>query len=880
MADSTFEALNQIPGLVSSLNKILIGGEDESVTINGTTKPTLANAIKAATESAEYYAENAFSYSALAQTSKAAAETAQAVAQAVAVGLVNGGIVGKATLAALDADLAYDAGMVGLVTNDSTAGNNGFYLKSGDSGAGSWVQSSYDRVSVVEEATAANEATISLQQEQLLTSNRNGRTEPFSTDTLISQTAEYKYTANGVYSVRVWQVQQDILADKIINTISIPVVRDLFNDTTFTQSVLVRIAKNDMWIVEHTITVEELSAYNLLNSASDADEFDYFIEFPDIKFSAGDRLYVGWQCGSDDLMSMVYGPSVTPTGEGTERKILSTITVGALEVLSDPPEITNITSWNMRLRSYYRRYSVDAEVIVKQNLNSRFPKKIYTIQNDAITGSNFSGRRTAIPLFIDHCFHGVSQEYDISFAGSGADHTVFFSPEDSDDGATITHDDTETYSHTVDIFGGTYFDDTSFTIEQKSTKESVGKTTMPRILCIGDSVTNGYRADMNVSSDGPQPYWACIKNEFERAKIENGDNSVEHNCLMLGHYASQSWSLTYGGVVGRALQAFAEGYGGWASPDHLHYSRNWTSNFSQGFWDLLGLGDGSGTDYVGSNEQKYAFSTTPEGAFSPTNTQAFIDYINSQLGESVTTYADAVTALEVAQESPVNPFYDKDTAAAGVCGFSLSKYLERYKTLSNDGTTRLIAGSTAGSEVTDATAWDICLPTHIILQHSHNDGNAPWIAANYRVWTDAIKAEYSANGWGSVNIAISIIDHTGTYFPSRYPDFDIDSVALWNHDSGHTKFYDNFGRVLDEFWVDSANEDTERVFILPSGHVQPTAWASPFREIPLPGADKTGLNSMIYKKMNGGSPDWHPNGIAHRAWGLEMYAWIKYTLSL
>ena len=59
--------------------------------------------------------------------------------------------IGYATKADLDADLTPADGVLAIVTNDATATNNGTYRKSGATGAGSWVQSSYDRVALVEE---------------------------------------------------------------------------------------------------------------------------------------------------------------------------------------------------------------------------------------------------------------------------------------------------------------------------------------------------------------------------------------------------------------------------------------------------------------------------------------------------------------------------------------------------------------------------------------------------------------------------------------------------------------------------------------------------------------------------------------------------------
>ena len=76
----------------------------------------------------------------------------------------------------------------------------------------------------------------------------------------------------------------------------------------------------------------------------------------------------------------------------------------------------------------------------------------------------------------------------------------------------------------------------------------------------------------------------------------------------------------------------------------------------------------------------------------------------------------------------------------GVVAFSITSYINRYKTIANDGITRLTVGSTAGTKVTDVNAYDVCVPTHIIIQHSHNDGDVSWYADNIRKWTDKIKS--------------------------------------------------------------------------------------------------------------------------------------------
>lgn len=70
------------------------------------------------------------------------------------------GMLGFATKAAMDADLAHDAGTLALVTNDPTPANNGTYRKSGASGSGSWVQSA-DRVTGLEVDVAVMQDEVS-----------------------------------------------------------------------------------------------------------------------------------------------------------------------------------------------------------------------------------------------------------------------------------------------------------------------------------------------------------------------------------------------------------------------------------------------------------------------------------------------------------------------------------------------------------------------------------------------------------------------------------------------------------------------------------------------------------------------------------------------
>ncbi|PIY67110.1 MAG: hypothetical protein COY92_07220 [Shewanella sp. CG_4_10_14_0_8_um_filter_42_13] len=70
------------------------------------------------------------------------------------------GVIGYATKALLEADLAPADKSIAYVTNDSTSTNNGTYRKSGATGVGSWIQSSTDLASQAYQKSVANESSI------------------------------------------------------------------------------------------------------------------------------------------------------------------------------------------------------------------------------------------------------------------------------------------------------------------------------------------------------------------------------------------------------------------------------------------------------------------------------------------------------------------------------------------------------------------------------------------------------------------------------------------------------------------------------------------------------------------------------------------------
>lgn len=514
------------------------------------------------------------------------------------------------------------------------------------------------------------------------------------------------------------------------------------------------------------------------------------------------------------------------------------------------------------MHAYGQQIKIDSGD-TKEALDLLAPKRIYTTVNDVDTRGIDQRRQKGAILYLDRMLFDVAINPGIRFENTETQYAVY-SAVNYDSGHALTTQDIEKHTLDVTVIGGSNYQDTVFSFEHVSAKESTAEYQFPKILCIGDSVTDQYLAGQNVPSGSPSSFWAVIKDEFEKAKVDNSDKNFD--CLLLGRKSGRSWYFNYREVVNRKLKAFAEGQGGWRLANHLHHTDE--RPYQQGVWDLLGLGDGSGKDFINNEPQRNKINLTTEGLYRPINTASFILFMNMRYGD-ISNFEDALLKAEFLLENPVNPFFDRSKIESGY-GFSLKKYLDRFKTLSSDGQTRLEIEK-AGSLVIDVNAYDVTIPTHIVIQHSHNEGNSPVIAKNYRTITNIITEEALQENYGDIKIGLSILGFTGTYFPELYPDF-INPLRLNDYTRSG---YHNLKRLYSEFWIDGANEDEKGIFIIPTFHIMPTAYSQPYRFI---NNGSTNIPTNLQQKVvNGIAPHLHPNGIGHQAIGHQLFSWIVYT---
>lgn len=571
------------------------------------------------------------------------------------------------------------------------------------------------------------------------------------------------------------------ITSKIINRISIPLTRNFYANTFFTDGITVKIFKAGVLLITKIIPFSEVNPYNSLLITDPVESFYYNVDF-DFPFllSPDEILFVGVECNAaTDKIGMVY-KSITADNstEYSNNYTTEGSTAGGVTTLIAQPATPASAAFRRIIRCSFLDYSTPA--IEKTTEIAVSPSKIYTVCND-INQSNlgFSSRNYAVCLYVDH-FLKLSIKKNIVFDSTHADKLPLFAPIATDNSTYNGNVPVKTTAIT-DTLTGVAINDIAISLSHISTKASLSQAQFPKILCIGDSVTNGTYADNPsvATLNNPTTYWSYIKKFFELDKIDAGSG---HQSLMIGKQISREFVMN-----GNTIRSFAEGRGGWAASNYLY-------------------------------------------------------------DQTLGVYT--------------NYFYD--ASKTGV-KFSLVKYLSNYKTLADDGITRLTVGSTAGALVTDVNAVDICTPTHVIIQLGFNDVEGD-VATNIQLMINVIKDEFP-----NMIVIISLIDAAGTYFPELYPDYDHTSIDMLN-DGLHGKMYNLIaaGKAMENV--------NNKIFFCPNYFIQPTAEAVAFRNVNFP--ESLANSYFQFKTEHGAGNNYHPNTYAHAAWGYQLYALIKYTLTL
>lgn len=478
-------------------------------------------------------------------------------------------------------------------------------------------------------------------------------------------------------------------------------------------------------------------------------------------------------------------------------------------------------------------------VISKTAKDVIVPSKIYVTSND--NPSPFGkARQYSNALYLDHLVLN-NDDKSMQFAdypnGEG-DKYYFYEPTTYVGNDLIINNGRpiDTSSKTIKVKSDKYTISDK-TISQISTRSSLSKAKSPRVLYIGDSITQNIGANGNYGN-GEYAYWGYVKKLFELDKIDGGDVSSDYNYMSLGIKNTVDIPISYKGV-NRTVKASADGLAGWSLFNFLHHSA--FRSMSQATWDLLGLGNGTGTDYTGTAAQKDLIASTNE-----TNSSTI----------------------------PANPYFDNNKT--GNVKFSILKWLERFRTRDDNGNKLTLGDPLLGKLITTQSQIDnynVCTPTHVVLAHGRNDigyASINKFIENEQKFINAVKAELP-----NVTIGICTVPDTpGTFFSERYPKI-LSDINMRVNRSEH----EAVKRQLTAF----DNRENENIYIIPNFFVQPTAWGFMLQDVSLPQSylEIEGWQQEEFRryKVLGDGPNNHLGSQAHTAWGYQVYSWLKYVLS-
>ena len=246
------------------------------------------------------------------------------------------------------------------------------------------------------------------------------------------------------------------------------------------------------------------------------------------------------------------------------------------------------------------------------------------------------------------------------------------------------------------------------------------------VLCIGESTCGLVNANPYTGSYAEGWNWASM------LRYLSLEDSVDIRCL-----GTES-------LPGASLDACYTAHGGWsaytflnwpvaakmdpgAAPSFLH---------SDAMWEALGLDRVTGKPYNGELWQHNLMARTPYGKYTPTKkiTSAF-----------------------------VNEFFTEEG------GFSLETYLERYRTLDDNGDMLPVVGAnpageqvwgkdgkryTVGSRITSQALLarvKVCRPTHVVINMGINDGDS---ACSVEVAAEGLAA--LMDSFGDVPVALFV----------------------------------------------------------------------------------------------------------------------------
>lgn len=420
------------------------------------------------------------------------------------------------------------------------------------------------------------------------------------------------------------------------------------------------------------------------------------------------------------------------------------------------------------------------------------------------------------------------------------------------------------------------------------------------ILTIGDSI----RALITglTSDDTDMASWAGW---MKRMSIENNATFGNISLNFIGTTNEET-----GAYEGVSYKVYGEGRGGWATYAYTNWPReqrfydptNPTTRFNaeEGYYALglatktpycSNVAGQSWVDFSNSDlsHQKDVICT-PFGRFKPDYCAALWDGCKKYSAFTGTgdwsdtaenrAKIDALFTLWV--NDAQSPFFDIDHARAHTgtddspvwtnpSGFSIAKYLERYRTCDDLGVTLVgsagetVTGSdgnsyTIGTKVTNTSAYNVCTPTHIIEMLGTNDANSNFL--NRIECQKGLLVELTNYG---VKTGYFIPRRVGVFYPQDWQE------------EGMTREISSYWLAINYSYVTGIRQyigslDSSKIV----NYIPVYNTMSPFGSAYVT-KKCVDMDYADNVKLLTGTDDLHPNGVQLRSIALQALGWLYWS---
>lgn len=336
------------------------------------------------------------------------------------------------------------------------------------------------------------------------------------------------------------------------------------------------------------------------------------------------------------------------------------------------------------------------------------PPKMYVVCND-ISSSSKPPRNYSIKMYVDHAISGVSEHIKPKFGDGKITKDLYgqyystYAAVNSSTENTTNDVETKTITDNIVLSDAEKY---PISFQLVSTRNKATKDKKCRLLCIGDSTTQGYLAYEGMPyPTAPKCYYAWIKALFESDKLQAGSGYFFESLgnIITGSLTFETFDIDFGGVQESSVKAYACGMGGsktsdWLAPTFTSGGVTYTNpfydpvaqKFSLEYWvenyrTLIVNGDGTTTRCTNENKGALVEDVNDYNVCEPTHVVIQLGY-NQVYGTTGTTRTNYLNNLHTIIDTIITEYPSVKVLLSlpdCACSFNLDKFRE-YLTQDDD----------------------------------------------------------------------------------------------------------------------------------------------------------------------------------------------------